>query len=784
MSARSAKARRHIRATVGGTAVVATAVTLTLGAMSPARATTPHAPNGKTAYPAASMPIPETQYSLVGYDSQSAPYPAPPSVDGTAKAAIDGDYGTEWTSSYSGGTDSPMPHWLTIDTGKTYDMTGVDYSVKLGNGEIAKFQIYATNNAAVAKSATSKGWGAPVASGTFAAPTSNTEIQLAAFTHPVWARYVKFVALSSVDGRSLASVSELRVQARGSYENPLYSVSTGGLGPSSSADDTPASPFIDKNGTFYYESAHADYGLTDGRSWDFYTGTNMDTATADSTLDNAVNPANPNDSNADTTQRCNNSPTGLTSTYAPTGSGYAERNYCDLTQVWVDPDTGNWYGLVHNEFTPQPFGDGLHYDAIDFAVSSNQGKTWKIVGHAITSPYSTTRGDTKAFPQETYYYGDGDPRLYVDTASGYFYVYYGSRVVDKQGSWVAFYEHVARAPISGKMATGTWRKYYDGSWNQQGIGGKESNLVPISSTNSTGYTAPSKEYNPTTAGTGTQQIVAGTMPNTSPLFVMDITYDAYLGLYIGEPQNPDQSGNEPQQDYATKSLSDPKWFLLGDSGASYLTASWYRWFLDGSNATSSAIVGKSFRSYCAYGCNNGSDEQYANITVNTSAPAAPVQVGAKYRIGSQNGGVLTQVSSKSAAVSSRANGTTDWSGWIFSSNGDGSYTIHNAKTGERLGVDSANTNDRAWGTAPTVMSATGAPTVGQEWFVVPTVDPATGRPNGGVRLVNRYSGLVLGMSSGRRTAVATTPARTWNDAASSVDSMPLVAEQVLSLERY
>ncbi|TWE09270.1 discoidin domain-containing protein [Rudaeicoccus suwonensis] len=730
------------------------------------------------------MPIPETQYSVVGYDSQSAPYPAPPSLDGTAAAAIDGDYGTEWTSSYNGSTDSPMPHWLTIDTGKTYDMTGVDYSVKLGNGEIAKYRIYATSSASVAKNTSSKGWGAPVATGTFAAPTSNTEIQLATFTHPVWARYVKFVALSSIDGSSLASASELRVQARGSYGTPLYSVSTGSLGSSTSADDTPASPFIDKNGTFYYESAHADYGLTDGRAWDFFSGTNMDTATADAALDNAVNPANSNDSNADTTERCNNSPTGLTSTYAPSGSGYAERNYCDLTQVWVDPDTGNWYGLVHNEFTPQPFGDGLHYDAIDFAVSMNQGKTWKIVGHAITSPYSTTREDTKAFPQETYYYGDGDPRLYVDTASGYFYVYYGSRVVDKQGGWVAFYEHVARAPISGKMATGTWRKYYDGSWSQPGIGGKESNLVPISSTNTTGYTPPSKEYNPMTPGTGTQQIVAGTMPNTSPLFVMDITYDAYLGLYIGEPQNPDQSGNEPQQYYATKSLSDPKWFLLGDSGGSYLTASWYRWFLDGSNATSSSIVGKSFRSYCAYGCNNGSYEQYANITVNTSAPAAPVEVGAKYRIGSQNGGVLTQMSSTSAAVSSRGKGNSNWSGWIFSSNGDGSYTIRNAKTGERLGVDSGTTKDRAWGTAPTVTAATGAPTVGQEWFVVPTVNPTTGLPNGGVRLVNRYSGLVLGMSSGRTDAVATTPARTWNDATNTVDSMPLVSEQVLSLKRY
>ncbi|MFD0078886.1 hypothetical protein ACFVIY_41710 [Streptomyces sp. NPDC127166] len=137
---------------------------------------------------------------------------------------------------------------------------------------------------------------------------------------------------------------------------------------------------------------------------------------------------------------------------APAGSGYAQKNYCDLAGVWVGPDTGDWYGLVHNEFTPQPFGDGLHFDAIDYAVSKDQGRTWSIKDHVITSPCSTTRGDTSAFPQQTYDYGDGDQRLFVDTASGYFYAFYGSRIVNKGGGWGAFYGHVARAPIAGKMA--------------------------------------------------------------------------------------------------------------------------------------------------------------------------------------------------------------------------------------------------------------------------------------------------------------------------------------------
>ncbi len=175
-------------------------------------------------------------------------------------------------------------------------------------------------------------------------------------------------------------------------------------------------------------------------------------------LSDAVDPANPDDRNNDTTWRCDNSPTGVRSTRAPSTGSYAHRNYCDLAGVWVDPDTGDWYGLVHNEFTPQPFGDGVHFDGIDYAVSRDRGRTWTIRDHVITSPYSTERGDTAAFPQQTYHYGTGDPRLFVDTGSGYFYVFYGSRIVNKGGGWAAFHGHVARAPISGR-----WRPPPGGS---------------------------------------------------------------------------------------------------------------------------------------------------------------------------------------------------------------------------------------------------------------------------------------------------------------------------------
>ncbi|MFD9948888.1 RICIN domain-containing protein [Nonomuraea sp. NPDC059023] len=548
-----------------------------------------------------------------------------------------------------------------------------------------------------------------------------------------------------------------------------YTISVGSTGTWSHPTDTPAMPYIDKNGTFYFQQSAALYGATQPRYWDFYTGTDFDTASRSAAISNAVNPDNPADRNNDTTWRCNNSPTGVESTPAPPGSGYSQKNFCGLIGLWVDPDTGHWHGLVHNEFTPQPFGDGLHYDAIDYAVSTNQGRTWSITDHAITSPFSTRRGDTAAFPQQTYHYGDGDQRLYADTASGYFYVYYGSRLVNKGGGWVAFYSHVARAPMAAKMAPGSWQKWYDGSWSQPGVGGRESNLVPVTAANPNGYTPADKEYDPNNTGTVSQQIAAGKTPPTSPLFVMNITYNAYLGLYMGTPQAVDQSGNAPQDIYVTDDLSTAKWYLAGNTGG-YRTASWYRWFLDGANRTGGTIVGKSFRNYCSIACSGGRSGEYVNVTMTSTAPVtSPVDPSRTYTVSSGAGRVLAQAASGTGTAAVAPTGSAR-EGWRFTATGDGSYRVTNAATGQALGVDSTATSTRAWGTKPT--AAGGVPTVGQQWFIV---------GNGSFRLVNRHSNLVLGLSADPARSAETTPVRHWtNTTGNPVGGTRTAAEQTLT----
>src|SRR4051794_37723002 len=55
-----------------------------------------------------------------------------------------------------------------------------------------------------------------------------------------------------------------------------YTVTVGSKGSWTHPDDTPANGYIDKDGTFYFQEAHALYGAADGRAWTFYSGGDFD----------------------------------------------------------------------------------------------------------------------------------------------------------------------------------------------------------------------------------------------------------------------------------------------------------------------------------------------------------------------------------------------------------------------------------------------------------------------------------------------------------------------------
>ncbi|MFE2376771.1 RICIN domain-containing protein [Streptomyces sp. NPDC059398] len=120
---------------------------------------------------------------------------------------------------------------------------------------------------------------------------------------------------------------------------------------------------------------------------------------------------------------------------------------------------------------------------------------------------------------------------------------------------------------------------------------------------------------------------------------------------------------------------------------------------------------------------------------------------------------------------------------MFTADGDGSYRIANAATRQLLGVDSTVDAGRAYGGKPSVTGAPASgPNVGQQWFVIPGSTVA-GRHTGTFRLVNRYSGLVIGMSGKKDRLAETTPTRAWTDTTgSAVGGARRAAEQTLTLK--
>ncbi|MGW5398849.1 RICIN domain-containing protein [Streptomyces sp. NPDC003952] len=331
------------------------------------------------------------------------------------------------------------------------------------------------------------------------------------------------------------------------------------------------------------------------------------------------------------------------------------------------------------------------------------------------------------------------------------------------------------------MAPGSWQKWYDGSWSQPGQGGLESNMEPVDATHTTGYTPVAKDYDPSTPGDVQEQQAAGELPAKSDLLTMNIAYSAYLGMYVGQPEAVDQDGSEPQRFYVTDDLATQKWRLAGDSGA-YRTGSWYRWVLDSVNKTGSTIVGRKFRSYCSFFCSGGADGEYYDTVIDTTAPAAVVDPGKAYTITAGTGRRLAQVQGGTATTSLPSTGGSTLGQWVFTPNGDGSYRIANAATRQLLGVDAKSNAGRAWAAKPTVTKAPqGGPTVGQQWFVIPNTT-SDGRPTGTYRLVNRYSGLVIGLSGVTGRLAETTPTRAWTDTTGgTVGGARTPAEQTLTL---
>jgi PKD repeat protein len=121
--------------------------------------------------------------------------------DGRGINAIDGNPSTMWHTEWYA-NNLTHPHEIVIDLGYERQVCGFNYLPRQDrsyNGGIAEYEFCV--------SVDNENWGSPVASGIFPSTKAKQEVVF----YPKYARYVKLVALSEVNGRPWTSAAEIEV---------------------------------------------------------------------------------------------------------------------------------------------------------------------------------------------------------------------------------------------------------------------------------------------------------------------------------------------------------------------------------------------------------------------------------------------------------------------------------------------------------------------------------------------------------------------------------------------
>ena len=143
------------------------------------------------------MFINKSIWKLVSADSQHS--------GNEASLAFDDNLSTFWHTEYSG-TEPACPHTLIVDMNNTYNVTAFTYNARNDgnqNGMVKSYEVYLSMDG--------NEWGSPVAKGEF---KNTTAMQVATLKTPTQGRYIKFVALSEINGNKWTSAAEIGIQAK------------------------------------------------------------------------------------------------------------------------------------------------------------------------------------------------------------------------------------------------------------------------------------------------------------------------------------------------------------------------------------------------------------------------------------------------------------------------------------------------------------------------------------------------------------------------------------------
>lgn len=152
-----------------------------------------------------------------------------------------------------------------------------------------------------------------------------------------------------------------------------------------------------------------------------------------------------------------------------------------LESVFLDED-GALYGWYHNEpahLIGEEYQKGRQFPLtapmIGAAVSHDNGQTWDDLGIVLSGGPETLN-----LEHHNYWFagGNGDFTVILDREKRYFYFLFGSyyREVAQQGIAIARLRFEDRACPVGRV-----EKWHRGSWNEPGLLGKVTPLIPVKS---------------------------------------------------------------------------------------------------------------------------------------------------------------------------------------------------------------------------------------------------------------------------------------------------------------
>lgn len=229
----------------------------------------------------------------------------------------------------------------------------------------------------------------------------------------------------------------------------------------------------------------------------------------------------------------------------------AKNDWCYywLMGLWIDQSDGTFYSMAYSEYNYQEskWEKEAKERRLGLAKSIDKGSSWTYEGDVITQDKSVPP------PAGTQYNGVGDICMFIP-GDGYIYIYYKKsfhslETLDRTEQSIC----VARCEIKNKQAPEKWFKFYEGGWNEPGLGGSETTIIPYTN-------------------------------------IITITYNEYLKKFVGIGNSPAGktfitfADSMEKQDWSTRDFSFPD------------ITFWYNWQIN-SDKKNPYIMGQEFRLY-------------------------------------------------------------------------------------------------------------------------------------------------------------------------------------------